>query len=442
MFLRSLVRNLLLQRVHSMTNAFLASLIPESNRLDLPFARGLFATQSLESLYSVESGFVGAFIDNDDQPTWARRACRYLDDEFLHDTPGRLKYFSDVLPQLADDGAGKCLANFRYALDLWHEAGKPGVEPYTCQQDYGSCVDASCSEQEATLMAVRIALFGKPESWKQTPAWYKDANRGYCSDGWNGSGIATVARQVGVAFRTKYQIGSNSVDFTDDDKNEQIVARTWCRSGIPSWLREHTQANHAYEDGAITRFEGGVKELRALFAAGGVIHTSGTRTSGGSKPFTIGSVGPHMQSGVGCDDSDEFRKFCREIIKVTPRANDFPVVMNQTWGPGWRGECADQYWPAWWGRKPQGAWVWWASDVINRLSCDYAWLPWVKGFPSDTPLPPPVQKAPPISGLLHGELTNGRIVIRGELAMDKWRYIAVPDGTSGQNFKIVEKPSL
>lgn len=435
-------------------NQFLANLIPDSNTLNAAFASPKAASSILEAAYSEGSGFVGVFADDEDQPTWARRAARYLDDEFLFGTPGHRKWFSDVETELAD-GAGECHPNFRYALDFWLEAGQQGVEPYTAQQDYGSCVDASCGEHESVLFGWRarnhaaLAARGEqPEEYRHASAWYKYADRGYCSDGWNGSGIATVALRVGCAFRIPYEIGGNSVDFTGDDENERIVARTWCRSGIPGWMRDHTQANHHYADGAITRFDGGVTELRKVFAAGGIIHTSGTRTSGGSKPFSIGRVGPHMQSGVGCDDSEQFRRFCRDVIGVAPRDNDFPVVMNQTWSTmqnQWSGECADEYWPDWWGRKPAGAWVWWASDVIERLSCDYAWLPWVKGFPASTPIPPvppPPSAHPPITGDIWTE--NAGQIIRGNLTLElpsaQHRYIVVP--AAAGKFRLTPKPEV
>jgi hypothetical protein len=402
-----------------MIDQFLSRLIPEDNLADLRFAHAAWSKPDvMAALYDYapaadrdvlrQSRFIGVFIDADTEPQWARRAARYLHDQFTHEAQTRVKLFGDVLPSIADDGAGKCLVNFRHAMDLWEAGGRQGVEPYTAEQDYGSCVDASVGEHECSLFGWRAVRLEFREEWRHSSAWYKYAERGYCSDGWNGSGAATAAYKVGCAFRIPYAIGGNSVDFNGDDENERIVARTWCRSGVPSWLKSYTLANHAYEDGAITRFQGGVKELRAAFAAGGVIHTSGTRTSGGSRPFTIGSVGPHMQSAVGCDDSDEFRKFCREAIGVTPRADDFPVVLMQTWGKGWRGECADAYWPTWWGRKPQGAWVWWASDVIKRLSCDYVWLPRVKGFPaSNPPPPPPPSGLPRIDGVLQ---VNGPVI--------------------------------
>jgi hypothetical protein len=155
-----------------------------------------------------------------------------------------------------------------------------------------------------------------------------------------------------------------------------------------------------------------------------------------------------MQSGIGCDDSDEFRQFCKDVIGVSPRANDFPVVMNQTWGSGWRGECADKYWPSWWGPKPQGAWVWWASDVIHLLSCDYAWLPRVKGFQRTTPLPnptpDPTKRAPVLVGHLRAEPLPHGIAVRGEISLTQaertWYYIAVPAGDG--MYALEEKPQL
>jgi hypothetical protein len=360
----------------------------------------------------------------------------------MHDTPGRLKLFSDVIPLLASDGAGETHINCRHALELWDGTG---TRPYATAQDFGSCVDASCSEHETTLFGWRAAhpealqvRGDKPEVFKYSAAWYKYANRGYCSDGWTGSGIATVARRVGAAFRINYELSGNTADFRDDDANERIVARQWCRSGIPDWLREYTVANHSYADGAITRFEGGISEIRRLCANGGVLHTSGTRTSGGSKPFTIGSTGPHMQSLVGMDDSDQFRQFCRDKLNVSPRDNDFPVVMHQTWGSGWRGECADEYWPDWWGPKPQGAWVWWASDIADRLSIDYAWLPWIKGFASEGPTPP--TPGPNIGGDIYAEQVADRIAIRGELEVQGTRYIVVPKPLVSGVYHVIQKP--
>lgn len=368
----------------------LGGLIPTSNVIALPMLAGKVAAQAMEAAYNEFGGFVGAFLDKEGMPSWARRIAAYNRDEFKHDTPGTKKRFSDVT--LADDGAGKAMPNWRHALDLWKANGEKGQMPYDCYQDYGSCVDASAAEHMTTMLGYRAVHTEFGEVYVDAAAWYWYADRGYCSDGWDGWGCAKVALRRGVAFRKAYSIGSNSIDFSDDDKNEQIVARTWCRTGIPSWMYEHTQQNHGFEDGAITEFDGDIKGVRALLAQGGAIHTGGTNTSGGSKPFSIGRVGPHMQSVCGGDDSDEYRKFCKDVIGVTARDNDFPVVFHQTWGSGWSGECADKYWPAWWGPKPQGAWVWWASDLLKYFRGDMmAWLPRFKGVtnPSPTPTPGP-----------------------------------------------------
>ena len=421
-------------------SAFLQDLIPADNRLELPRLRNspgpISPADLMEAAYSA-GRFVGCFKDDEDQPNWARRAARYTEDEFFADTPGTKKLFSDVASQLAA-GDGERHVNCRHALEEWEASGKPGPMPYSCQQDFGSCVDASCSEHETTMFGWRAAQASMREVYKAAAAWYKYANRGYCSDGWSGSGIATVARRVGCAFRQKYQVGSVNIDFSDDDDNENIVARQWCRSGIPSDLATFTQANHGYADGAITSYDGDARGMKAVMKAGGVLHAGGTRTSGGSKPFTKGGTGAHMQSTVGFDDTDECRKWFSDK-GLTWDTDDFPLINHQTWGSGWRGECADSWWPPFWGPKPQGAWVcsakWWLSDV------EYAWLPWAKGFPSAGPPPSPV--VPPISGTLYAEqVSSSLIAIRGEVETGGNKYIAVPVVAAPGKYQLVPKPTL
>lgn len=380
----------------------LANLIPVSNAIDIPSIRGLAATAMMELAYSESSSFVGAFCRGNasyDMPSWATRIAAYDRDEFHDNTPGKKKHFSDVIDSLADDGAGRACPHHRYALEQWEAAGRPGPEPYTTQQDYGSCVDASTTELLTGLIGWRVNQGTFGEKYHRAAAWYFYADRGYCSDGWNCFSLAKVALRVGLAFRQPYDLPGGKVDFTNDDENERIVARQWCRNGIPSWISSHTSTNHPFEDGAITEFDGDVNAMRSLIANGGGFNTGGTNTSGGSKPFTIGRVGGHEQSCSSCDDSDEFRKWCKDIIGVTPRTNDFPVIMHQTWGPGFSGECADKYWPPWWGKKPQGAWVWWASDILKYFGGDIvAFLPRFKGVPGvPVPSPPGPGPTPPPS---------------------------------------------
>jgi len=406
--------------------SYLTEIIPADNRVDLALlktAAGEISTSAMEAIYREDSSFIGCFIDREDQPLWARRAARYLNDEF-DDVAGKKRLFGDVLSSLAETGEGKCLANFRHPLELWKAGGSKGVRPFSQRQYRGSCVDASVGSHECVLFGYRAASGRFGEVYKFASGWLKYAEWGYCSDGWNGAGAASAAYKVGCAFRTKYDLSGGSCDFTDGAVNENYVARSWCRSGVPSWLKAET-LKHSYEDGAITRFQGGVKELRSVFANGGIVHTSGTRTSGGSRPFQIGRVGPHMQSGLGCDDSDEFRKFCSDVLKISPRKDDFPVIMDQTWGSGWSGEIASAYWPSWWGEKFEGAWVWWASDLLKYLSVDFVWLPMVKGFAGDGPTPPPpLDKAPEIVGNLY---VRDRF-ISGIIEVGGYRYTATPNG--------------
>jgi hypothetical protein len=191
--------------------------------------------------------------------------------------------------------------------------------------------------------------------------------------------------KVGIAFRQKY----DEADFEDDDKNEQIVARQWCRSGIPKSLAERTQRDNPHEAGSITDFDSGLDGLRDSLFAGGTIATGGTVTSGGSRPFTPGRVGPHMQGIGGYDDTDEYRDWIKAKMGYTLAANDFAVVFNQTWGSGWSGECADQYWPDFWGPKPEGAWVALASWTLRNFDGDMLlWLPDLKGVADPNPVPP------------------------------------------------------
>lgn len=407
----------------------LANEIPTSNCFSAPkklTSGGLSKQPSISSVFYLSTSFVGAFCTNTDSaPIWASKIAHYDRAQFHDNSPHKKTYWGDNnLPQA---GEGQAHINFRHTLDLWKAAGKPGVEPFTTSQDYGSCVDASCSEHEAALLGWRATQDRYNEEWKQTPAWYKYANRGYCQDGWSGPGCANVARRVGIAFRVPYtQFG---IDFTNDDTNEEIVARRWCRSGIPKEIATHTQAQHPYENGAITEFVEDAKSLRTMFANGGILHTGGTKTSGSPMMFSVGPVGPHMQSFLGCDDSDEFRKHCQDVLKIKPRANDFPVIGSQTWGANWNGEVADRYWPAHWGQKPQGAWVLWASDVISFYRGDsYAWMPWTTGFPRTTPIPPVPVPVP-------GPTPTPSITVRGTIK------ITDSTGTS-QEFILIPKPQI
>lgn len=378
----------------------LAGLIPTSNVISIPAMFGAGALTALQAAYNPDvSSFIGVFLTNNpDMPKWAKDIAEWDKREFHKDNPNKITLFGDVCPELAGaNGENEAFPNWRYAIEQWIANGRIGVEPYTCNQDYGSCVDASASEHTTTMLGYRAAIPSLQEKYIDAAAWYWYGDRGFCSDGWTGSACASVALRRGIAFRKKYVIGSNEVDFTDDNKNENIVARQWCRNGIPSYMSDYTQTNHPFEEGSITEFNGGIVELRTLLANGGVLHTGGVKTSGGSKPFQVGRVGPHMQSVIGGDHSENYRKFAKDVIGVTLLENDFACVFHQIWGAGWSGQTAKEFWPDWWGPQPEGAWTWKASDVIRYFAGDmYAWLPRFKGIKDESPVPPaPIPPIPP-----------------------------------------------
>ncbi len=240
------------------------------------------------------------------------------------------------------------------------------------------------------MCGVRAANPANREKFHRPVAFYWYADRESCGDGWYFGALASVAYQNGIAFRQPYTYGSTTVDFTDEDNNEQITARTWCRTGIPAGMREQTIATHPLEDGAMFEFDGGTTELLKILAAGGGFNTGGTNTSGGHKPYTVGRVGGHEQSCVGALNSEAWRKFSKDVIGVTLAEDDFAVIMNQTWGEGFAGEVSDQYWPAWLGHKPQGAWIWRAKQILQYFGGDiWGVLPRFKGITDPNPTPPP-----------------------------------------------------
>jgi len=271
----------------------------------------------------------------------------------------------------------------------------------------------------------------------------------------------------------------NRLDMTDEFTTETLMARKYCRTGLPAWLKDYIHANHPYEDGAITEFNGDMAMARSVLASGGALQTGGTNTSRNSSPFQIGPVGGHEQSAIGGSDSPDARKFMSDK-GITVPANDFICIFSQTWGSGFSGEVADKYW--WvgtaangkqysqeevnnlrgvspkdaadlvkgmagtgWGEKPEGAWMFLWSQVKRCFEGDiFAWLPRVKGFANPTPPPPPGPVPnPPFDGSFWVE--NGTI-IRGDARLSlaqstqgNFDYTIVPDPANPGKFKFAKK---
>ena len=363
----------------------LAKLIPASNSFQLT-AMSPDRADVLERIY--RDGFAGCFLEEWETASNLTRVAKWDRDEFMYDTPGKRKWFSDVVDSLGD-GDGECHINTKPAFEAWQRDGQGDRHPFRIYQDYGDCVDASLVELFAQFLGVRSNDPTSREVFRYLPAFYAYAERGYCQHGWTLSAAATVYRRIGLCLAKQIEVAGNTLDWRAEDASENAVAREYCRRGLPTWLTEWTAKTFPFEDGAITRFDCDRTSLKKLFAAGGGLHTGGTRTSGSSKPFVVGRVGPHAQSFVGYDDSEQCRQFYTSL-GFRYKDDDFPVVAHQTWGGGWSKEVGDPYWPSWWGPKPQGAWVWLASQLCDHLGGgSYAYLPMVKGFPSDDPQPDP-----------------------------------------------------
>ena len=85
----------------------LAHLIPARNTFSAEPQRKSTSAAVLSSLYDESSGFVGAFCQSSESgPTWANRIARYDRDEFRHDTPGKIKRFSELPSSRINIGAG------------------------------------------------------------------------------------------------------------------------------------------------------------------------------------------------------------------------------------------------------------------------------------------------------------------------------------------------
>ena len=136
-------------------------------------------------------------------------------------------------------------------------------------------------------------------------------------------------------------------------------------------------------------------------------------------------IGGHAQTTFGGDWSERTVKFFADQGYRLTVANDFWVATHQTWGGSWSGATAAKFWPSWWGKQPQGAWVSRASSLLSRVS-GYAYLPRLTWFPGTAPVPPPDPvDATPLTGTIYAD--NGG-PIRGSLKAGNTEYLIVPKG--------------
>jgi hypothetical protein len=263
------------------------------------------------------------------------------------------------------------------------------------------------------------------------PSHYAYAERGSCGQGWSTSACATVNSRVGICPAMPIEVGGNRLDFDGENKHERTVTSTWCRSGIPAWLKAWTVERFAFAPEAITQFDGGLDSLLKRFSAGGHLHHGSNATSGGSTPDSWKRIGGHAQTTFGGDRSERTVKWFTDLGYRLTVPGDFWVATHQTWGSSFSGAAAAKFWPAWWGPQPQGAWISRASSLLDNVRGTYAYLPRFAWFPGSGPVtPPPPSSAITMDGSLYAK---GGIPISGILTAkcgpDQQEFIIVPTGT-------------
>lgn len=404
----------------------LAHLIPSSNEFVLRSLRSrpIALTNALESIYENET-FSGCFLE--DSGGWQERIARYDADEFLSETEGP-KLFSEVCDSLQAGDEDDCHVYSRDVYDMWARDGKGSEKPFSIFQNSGICVDSSNTEMKWGLIGRLVATSGGQYSMPWGPAHYAYAERGSCGQGWTTSACATVNSRVGICPAMPIAVDGNQLDFDGEEKHEKTVTSTWCRSGIPAWLKSWTVANFAFAPEAITKFDGWLDGFWKLVSVGGQLQHGSNVTSGGSTPDSWKRIGGHAQVVFGGDRSERTVKFFADLGYKLTDPGDFWVATHQTWGD-WSGATAEKFWPSWWGPQPQGAWVSRASSVLERVRGMYAYLPRFKWFPGSGPVVP--QPAAPIqlSGRLYAD--NGS-PIRGTLiatcGSERSEFLVVPSG--------------
>jgi hypothetical protein len=268
------------------------------------------------------------------------------------------------------------------------------------------------------------------EAFKWLMAFYAYAFRGYCGHGWYTSAAGSVSLQHGYCFALPDVAGRKMLAEQD---SESLVAQSWCRNGPPADVREFVSSRGwKMAQGSVTKLTGGVDSLKDVFRARGQVHHGSNYTSSSSTPNNLKRIGGHAQTAFGGDWSERTLKFFRDK-GINYSESNFPVVNHQTWGGSWSGAVAANYWPDWWGPRPQGAWVCSSSQFLaNFMSSAYVHLPNMVGWPSDAPVPPPPGETVELTGRLTAD--NGS-PIRGTLTAKsgskQTKYIVVPDGSGG-----------
>jgi len=344
-------------------------------------ANGISPTFSQdEEIYGDESdieqaymnGAVGAFIDEEGQPDEYREAAQQGDAEFF-DANGQ--YSSEAFP--ADwygAGEGRRAVYFNYALRF---DGNP-TPVFKIKQETGNCVAASSGDVGIShLLGVSIFLLKKPYQWDGGGSTLAYAFRGHCGQGASLGVLAKAYQEYGYAVRKPYVDGKYNLR---DSHTDQQLSRRHC-SNPERTLADLIEETKQSKIGTISYFDGDVQEAIDIIYAGGVLWTGSTYTASknGDPVCSSARVGPHAQTLIGYDDTQEFKDWYKS--KTGKTLNEPVFFGQQTWGniryvkSNWAEHL--------WGKQNQGVFVLRWSDARKMMRTCYAMLPDLQGFTPD-----------------------------------------------------------
>jgi len=315
------------------------------------------------------AGQIGCYLDEDGQPAWAREKAREGDAAFA--AAGGQDTERAFPRSFAGEGKGKRAVYWNYALRF---DGDP-LQVFAIKQITGNCVAASAGDVALThLLGVSIFLLKKPYEWEGPGSTVFYSRRGHCGQGANLGTIAAAHLEDGAAYRKVYAGGKYDLRDTIAD---QKLGMQQCRNPKSSLADLWTETRRT-PVGNVARFEGGAAEAMDILYAGGALHTGSTATASrdGDPVCSGGRVGPHAQTCIGYDDTEEFRQWYRQ---QTGKTLTEPVFLfDQTWGDA---PYVKSNWPAHlWGKQTRGMFVLRWTDAKRLIGGGtYAYWPDLKG---------------------------------------------------------------
>jgi hypothetical protein len=315
------------------------------------------------------AGAIGVYLDEPGQPQWARQAAREGEQQFY--AAGGAESAAAFPAAFLGEGRGKRAVYWNYALRF---DGDP-LPCFAVKQITGNCVEASNGDVTLThLLGVSIFLLKKPFEWEGPGSTVFYSRRGHCGAGMDLSIAAAAHLEDGALWRKQYLGGK--YDLRDSTKDQQVGMQN-CRSPKSSLADLWAEARKT-PVGNVARFSGDAWEACDILYAGGALHTGSTATAArDGDPVSSGArVGPHAQTCIGYDDTEEFRRWYQST--TGKRLTEPVFIFDQTWGAA---PYIKKNWPAHlWGKATPGMFVlrWSDARALIGSTC-YAYWPDLQG---------------------------------------------------------------